>query len=315
MGWYHIIRLCFKVRVYLFFLYVVFRAFLFGFSANALVGLCRILSVDSDGPGNNNRDMEIMDRYIPREYLALKINYCRRQLEELPAVRMHEHIIDGSTKKKLTVGKHRYGWDTPDGKHYYRILLMRDEFERQLQLYEAMWDYSFKGPVPLLVPSKQGRTLLVGYNNPVVMDKVYFDSLKNDANTDYPKPNLYPFNGIQYRSAAEKSIAVFYTEMGIPFKYEPEVMLAGLRKPVYPDFVPYFREIDSCKFHEQFGIMDASDYIRETKIKFSNFTNAGLLQDLDFFFTYNAKDTPLDLRYLSSKINSVIFGSMVCRND
>ena len=262
-----------------------------------------------------NLGMEFSNKYIPKEYLALKINYCRQQLELLPSVRMHEHSIEGNIKKKLTVGNHRYGWDTPDGKHYYEILLKRDELERQLQLYEAIWNYSFKGSVPLLPPSKQNRTLLAGYNNPVVMDKVYFDSLKNDANTDYPKPNLYPFNGIQYRSAAEKSIAVFYTEMEIPFKYEPEVMLAGLRKPVYPDFVPYFREIDSCKFQEHFGMMNSSDYIRESKIKFNNFTNAGLLQDLDFFFTYNANDTPLDLRFLASKINSVIFGSMVCSID
>ena len=60
------------------------------------------------------------------------------------------------------------------------------------------------------------------------MNKEFFDSLKNDANSKYPKPTNNPFNGIYYRSAAEREIAIFYTEMGIPYKYEPEIMMKGL---------------------------------------------------------------------------------------
>ena len=259
--------------------------------------------------------MEYLDKYIPKEYLALKINYCRQQLEALPNVKLHEHFIDGSSIKRLVVDGHRYDLGSANGKKYYAAWLLRDQNERLLRVYEATWDYCFKGPVPKLSPHKNVRTLLVNGGSTVVMDRNYFDSLKNDANTGYPKPNLYPFNGIQYRSAAEKSIAEFYTDAGIPFKYEPEVFIAGLRKPIYPDFVPYFKEIDSCKFHEHFGIMSSSDYIRDTKIKFGNYINAGLLQDLDFLFTYNSSDTSLDTRYLYAKINALIFGSIVCNNN
>ena len=168
--------------------------------------------------------MEYLDKNIPREYLALKINYCKKQLEALPKVKLHEHFIDGSSIKRLVVDGHRYDLGSANGKKYYAAWLLRDQNERLLRVYEATWDYCFKGPVPKLSPHKNVRTLLVHGGSTVVMDRNYFDSLKNDANTGYPKPNLYPFNGIQYRSAAEKSIAEFYTDAGIPFKYIDLVM-------------------------------------------------------------------------------------------
>jgi hypothetical protein len=256
--------------------------------------------------------MNYPNLYIPKEYLALKINYCRKQLEQLPKVKMHERNNNGIARNIIVVDNHRYRIDTQIGKDYFAKSQKRDALEKELNVYEAMWNYKFADPIPSLDPVNISRMLYTGSTGPVVMNKEYFDSLKNDANVSYPKPVFYPFNGTYYRSAAERSIAIFYTEMDIPFKYEPEVKLVGLRKPVYPDFVPYFKEIDSCKFHEHLGILNSSDYIRDSKIKFGNFTNAGLLQDLDFIFTYSAEDTCLDPRYLSAKLNAMIFGSMVC---
>lgn len=277
-----------------------------------LVGFCRICLHKTDKARGYNHGMNIIDKYIPREYLALKINYCRRLLEQLPKAKIHERMLDGSPRQRIIVGKHRYSLNSLPGKDLYAKMKLREQVERELAVYEAIWNLYFRDQIPELEPMKTVRTLYTGSNTPVIMNIAYFDSLKNDANANYPKPVFYPFNGTYYRSEAERSIAVFYTNMGIPFKYEPEVMLAGLRKPFYPDFVPYFKEIDSCKFHEHFGIMSSSDYIRDSKIKFGNFTNAGLLQDLDFYFTYNSGDTALDTRFLLAKINAMIFGSMTC---
>ena len=89
-------------------------------------------------------------------------------------------------------------------------------------------------------------------------------------------------------------------------------MQAGY-KPVFPDFVPYFREIDTCKFHEHFGMKSSSDYARTSKLKFSNFANAGLIQDLDVIFTTSNSDTSFDPRHLSAKLNAAIYGN-ICMN-
>ena len=256
--------------------------------------------------------MELIDISIPKEYLALRINYCREQLRLLPDVKMYKHNATDSGKVRLVVGNHKYESSTDTGKHYYKIWQRRDFLQRRLKIYEAIWDANFKGEsLPECVPHKVERKISFDARTRIVMDKAYFDSLKNDANTSHPKPTDYPFNGIYYRSAAEREIAIFYTLMGIPFKYEPEIIIKGIPVPIYPDFVIYIEELDTCKIHEHFGIKNSSNYLRITAIKYSNYAAAGLVPDLDVLFTNDTEDMPFDVRYLSAKLNAAIYGTMI----
>ncbi len=61
--------------------------------------------------------------------------------------------------------------------------------------------------------------------------------------------------------------------------------------------------------------MNYSSYSRDLKLKCSTFIDAGLTIDQDVFFTYSDEDQPLDTRYLAAKINTALFGTMVCSND
>ena len=254
--------------------------------------------------------MENLNQYIPREYLALKINYLRQQLELLPKTSLQTHKVDGVQRDVIQVGRHRYFIGTDTGKKFLNLRQNRDEKERQLKIYETIWDCHFKDySFPECNPHKIIRTLSTAPNNHVILNKSYFDNLENDANTDYPKFKNNYFDGIYYRSSAERDIAIFYTEMGIPFKYEPKIMLSGLTKPINTDFVLYIEELDTCKFHEHLGMKDSSDYLRITKVKYGNYTNAGLIPDIDILFTYDTDDFPFDIRYLSAKLNAAIFGS------
>ena len=255
--------------------------------------------------------MEYLDKYIPREYLALKINYCRKRLAELPETHLAKHTVRGIQTVKVKSGAHRFNLSSATGKALYDAAIERVELERDLAVYEAIWDRYYVLPPQQFVPPKIVRTLRTGSGGNVVMDKQFFDSLKNDANTKYPKPDLYSFNGISYRSAAEREIAMFYTDFGIPFKYEPEVLLAGMNRPQYPDFVFYVKELDTCKIHEHYGLMSLSSYIRDLKIKCGTYTDAGLLLDQDVFFTYSTEDQPLDIRYIAAKLNAVIYGTLI----
>lgn len=233
-------------------------------------------------------------------------------LEKLPDVKLAVHNVDDKTVKRVSVGSHRYNLDSTTGKHFYEIYIKRDLARRKLILYEAIWDANFKGePLPECEPHKVKRILCVDATTRVVMDKAFFDSLKNDADTKHPKPTDYPFNGIYYRSAAEREIAMFYTEMGIPFKYEPEVTIKVIPTPIYPDFVIYIEELDNCKFHEHFGIKNSSNYLRITSIKYANYAGAGLVPEMDIVFTQDTNDLPFDIRYLSSKLNTAIYGTMI----
>lgn len=294
-------------------LYLIHELFL-------LCRFCRILYdfVEKNGCDSfYNAYMDLSGSYVPREYLSLKINYCRQQLSVLPVVKLQRKNKEDDSILRVCVGAHKYSTNSDDGRKYLSLMHQRESVEQELQLYRAIWSCYFKGePSSDCVPITANRTIWVDTNKPVFLNKTYFDSLKNDANTKYPKPKIYKFNGIFYRSAAEREIAVFYTEMGIPFKYEPEVMIKGLVRPIYPDFVAYFKEIDNCKFHEHFGMSDYADYLKSGKIKFSNFADAGLLQDLDLLFTHSNDDSLFDPRHLCAKLNSAIYGTIcLCKTD
>lgn len=228
-------------------------------------------------------------------------------------VKVHNHKVGSVETKRFIVGDHRYEANSPMGQRLNNLLASRFDIESKLQVYDALWNSCFKGaPPPALMPHKIVRTLSVDYGTQVVLDRNYFNSLANDSNTKHPKNTRYFFDGIYYRSASERDIAILYTEFGIPFKYEPSVYLAGLPNPINPDFVLYIEELDTCKFHEHYGMKDSSDYLRVTKIKYGNYTNAGLIPELDILFTHDTEEMPFDIRYLVAKLNSSVYGSLIC---
>lgn len=259
--------------------------------------------------------MEYLDKYIPKELLALKINYCRKRLRELPKFSVCNHRIHGNQTRIIRVDSHKIILNSPKGQELYKAMAEREDLVFRLKVYEAIWDRYYKTPVPVFDPPKIVRTIRGANNERIVMNKAFFDSLKNDANTAYPKPMLYPFNGIQYRSDVERQIAIGYTAMKIPFKYEPELWLAGMKKPIFPDFLLYIPELETCKIHEHYGLMNFAKYVRDAKLKSCTYIDAGLHIDQDVFFTYNTEDQPFDLRYVTAKLNGIVYGNLISSNE
>ena len=266
----------------------------------------------NDKPSLYNMAMKLITGPIPQEYLALRINYCREQLDQLPEVKLQIHNQNEIPSQKLFADNHRYTRGTEKGDMYYDIWLKRDALERELRIDEAVWHSNFRGaPFPECIPHKANRTIFISPAQNTVLDRSYFDSLKNDADKKHPKPLDYPFNGIYYRSAAEREIAMLYTAMGIPFKYEPEVYIKGIPYPIYPDFVIYIEELDNCKFHEHFGIKNSAAYLKVTGIKYTNYSNAGLIPELDILFTHDTEEYPFDIRELLTKLNAAVYATLI----
>jgi len=257
--------------------------------------------------------MDIITRYIPKEYLALKINYLRANISELPTVRFSDRKRYGKIEKRCICNNHNYSLNSFKAKQLCEMALKRNELELLLGSYESMWRQSFQGSVPEdISPRNVIRT--INPNNPglsSIMDSKFFESLKNDANPNYREYKKYPYNGVLYRSKAEAEIARFYTEAEIPFKYEPEIYLDGMVKPYHPDFVLLIKEINCCKIHEHLGIMNSSDYVRDNKIKVTNYLNAGLLPGYDVFFTYQVEDMVFSVKSIMPTLNNVIYNSLI----
>lgn len=256
--------------------------------------------------------MEILNKHYPREYLALKISYCRKYLKALPVVSLREHNIGGKLTKIVFVDDHRYHPDTALGKKGLELMRRREQLERELELYEAIWKYKYNDELPPEIEARSvKRTLWLDVGKPVLLNKAYFDSLEADANTEYEKPKDYEFDGTLYRSAAEREIAIFYTDMGIPFKYEPKVFIKGLADPIFPDFVMLIKELDNCKFQEHYGMKSSSSYLRSMSVKYSNYATAGLEPELDMIYTHDTDEMPFDIRELTHKLNTAIYSTVI----
>ena len=256
--------------------------------------------------------MEIHEPYIPKEYLALKINYIKQQLAELPEVTVTQRTIRKNLRDVYIVDSKLI---MPTGKIGERInqsVLKRQELLRELAFLEAKWSRFYIGPPPEdIKPATIHRRLFTSDSTSTELDSNFFNSLKNDADPNYRESKTFFYNGTFYRSSAEVDIARFYTEQEIPFKYEPEIWLRGLNFPIYTDFVILIKELDLCKFHEHFGMKNAADYNRITATKYNNYSGAGLLPELDIFYTYDIDGFPFDTRSLYAKLNSVIYSSLM----
>ena len=282
-----------------------------GLMADSFVGICQVLSVLSDKHRLYNQAMQILEPYIPKEYLALKINYLRQQLAALPEVTKTKRVIRGKKLDVYIVNSRLYYSDSKIGKELQLDYIKRDQLKCELIKLESTWNCYFKGTVPEdIEPRKITRRMYRSADDAVILNSDFFESLKHDADPNYRETKTMFYNGTYYRSAAEVDIARFYTENGIPFKYEPEIWLNGLKYPVYSDFVILIKELDLCKFHEHFGMKNSANYNRITATKYNNYSGAGLLPELDVFYTYDVDGVPFDLRTLRTKLNSVIYDSL-----
>lgn len=255
--------------------------------------------------------MTILEPYVQKEYLALKINYCKQRLAELPEVTMTKRSIRGEKRDVFLFNSHYHQINSKTGKELSPFVQQRETLLCELSRLEGLWNSSFRGlPPPDIQPAKIIRRYIDSNNNSVIIDGKFFESLKHDANPYYPEHKKYFFNGTYYRSPIEAEIARDYTEQNIPFKYEPEIWLKGLNHPIYTDFVVLIKELDLCKFHEHFGLKNSADYSRKTATTYINYSDAGLLPELDVFYTYDVDAFPFDPRVLRTKLNSAVYSSL-----
>ena len=224
---------------------------------------------------------------------------------------MSKRIIRGEQKDVVLFGSHYHQLNSKTGKELAPLVQQREILICELSRLEGLWNSAFRGLPPAEIkPEKIIRRYINSSNESVIMNGRFFESLKNDANPYYPEHKKYYFNGTYYRSPAEADIARIYTEERIPFKYEPEIWLKGLNHPIYTDFVFLIKELDLCKFHEHFGLKNSADYTRKTATTYINYSDAGLLPELDVIYTYDVDGFPFDPRILNVKLNSAVYSSL-----
>ncbi len=99
-----------------------------------------------------------------------------------------------------------------------------------------------------------------------------------------PEQKIYKTkSGIKVRSKSERILADFFTEHGIIFRYEAELIVCG--KIYYPDFM-ILCDDGRILIWEHFGLMEKEDYFAGVCRKLEQYRKAGYLQHSNLICTY-----------------------------
>lgn len=110
--------------------------------------------------------------------------------------------------------------------------------------------------------------------------------------------------GEYVRSKSEKIIADKLFGLGIPYRYEYPIHLAG-NITVYPDFtilkMPEREEV----YLEHFGMMDDMNYVNTALYKLNTYEKNGIYLGVNLFITYETSKKPLNVRALDAMLKKL----------
>lgn len=118
----------------------------------------------------------------------------------------------------------------------------------------------------------------------------------------YPSGSvLYSERGEAVRSKSEKILADLFFRRGIPYVYEPQIILNS-GKAVYPDFLLLNIERRKTYVYEHFGMMDNPEYAKNAVEKLSLYSGNGYWYGDTLLFSVETSISPLDTRNVEKMI-------------
>ena len=106
------------------------------------------------------------------------------------------------------------------------------------------------------------------------------------------------------RSKSEKDIANILNDMGIPYRYEAELVLKN-GKIRYPDFTLLNIKKREQVYFEHFGLMDDSGYRRENFQKINEYYENGIILGKSLFFSFEAQGSPFNEKNIRKMLRKI----------
>lgn len=100
-------------------------------------------------------------------------------------------------------------------------------------------------------------------------------------------------NGENVRSKSEKIIADELQSRGIPYRYECELKLKGISKPIYPDFTVMNKRTGKTFFWEHLGRMDDIEYYGNMVWRLDIYAKNGIYVGDKLLLTYETDYSPI----------------------
>ncbi|MCR5272283.1 MAG: hypothetical protein K6E13_04790 [Lachnospiraceae bacterium] len=111
-------------------------------------------------------------------------------------------------------------------------------------------------------------------------------------------------NGEFVRSKSEMLLADMYYDLGIPYKYERELILKNKKKK-YPDFTLYDIENKRLIYHEHFGMWDNEEYRNANLRKIKEYEENGIYVGKNLIYTFETAQNPIDISVARQNIKEL----------
>ncbi len=126
-----------------------------------------------------------------------------------------------------------------------------------------------------------------------------------ERNTFEKKGDILTERGEKVRSKSEKIIADKLYKEGVPYVYEPEIVLDDGER-VYPDFAALNVRLRREYLFEHFGKMDDPGYCRKNIRKIEDYSRSGYTFGDGLLATFETKDRMFDPGYLDALVNQYL---------
>lgn len=228
----------------------------------------------------------------------IHIVYYRSRVEALPNVSFSKWKIRSKMEDVVSVYSNGRRTNTyrVSSKRGQELLNLKEEKENCIKILsklESEWLARYNCPCETIKIDHYGDT----------ENKRFFDSLKERQNSMEFKSGI-SYRGLPYRSKLESDFARIMDDYGIPYKYEPEILLFdGERK--CPDFIIYLPWLDLLILIEIFGKCDDVGYLKRNNGKHLAYIFSGWLPGHNMLSFYYGDKTSYIPEMIMEEIENV----------
>ena len=248
---------------------------------------------------------------LPLKVHAVKLEYRRLKIANMP----HGQFVTKHGKKYVYVtydpedckisSRHprRLLAASKMGKPYADVIAEYLELNREYMSLLNEWNsrYGFTPP-KVAFPIRQ-------FYDPHKMNNDFFDRQTERLGKYVPDNPTVSDHG-ELKSKNELMVADLLKSMGIPFKYETEVIFKDSKETINPDYLISFYEIDRCSYVEVLGMGDKLDYSFRTTNKIYGFSQETYRPGREVIYIFFYDKQNFDGDYVVSQILSA-FNDMI----
>lgn len=177
-------------------------------------------------------------------------------------------------------------------KKYLSLLL--EDLENEKKAIQSYLKHSsvHEKSIDLITNHSEYQKLLKPYFSPLSEELSKWINAPYERNQKYSDQLVHKGSSGNYlRSKSESMIDMVLYIHKIPFRYECALSLG--EATLFPDFTIRHPKTGEVFYWEHFGLMDNSEYAKNTYAKLQLYTNYGIIPSIQLITTYETKDHPL----------------------